>query len=62
MAAQETQSDKLKPDAAKVPSTASEDAASYVGTPAVGTSKAVAAAGLASVGPSDNQVSQQRRR
>src|SRR4029077_9593878 len=37
-------------------------ATSYVGTPAVGTSKAVAAAGVASVGPDDNQVSQQRRR
>jgi len=60
--AQETQSDKSKLDAAKVPATASEDATSYVGTPAVGTSKAVAAAGLASVGPSDNQVNEQRRR
>ena len=46
MAAQETQSDKSKLDAAKVPATTSEDATSYVGTPAVGTSKAVAAAGL----------------
>ena len=62
MAAQETQSDKSKLDATKVPATASEDATSYVGTPAVGTSKAVAAAGLASVGPSDNQVNEQRRR
>ena len=62
MAAQETQSDKSKLDAAKVPASASEDATSYVGTPAVGTSKAVAAAGLASVGPSDNQVNEQRRR
>ena len=62
MEAQETQSDKSKLDAAKVPATASEDATSYVGTPAVGTSKAVAAAGLASVGPSDNQVNEQRRR
>ena len=62
MAAQETQSDKSKLDAAKVPATASEDATSYVGTPAVGTSKAVAAAGLATVGPSDNQVNEQRRR
>jgi len=34
----------------------------YVGTPAVGTSKAVAGAGLASVGPEDNEINQQRRR
>jgi len=62
VAAQETQSDKLKPDAAKVSATASADATSYVGTPAVGTSKAAAAAGVASVGPDDNEVNQQRRR
>jgi len=35
---------------------------SYVGTPAVGTSKAAAAGGIASVGPEDNEVNQQRRR
>jgi len=35
---------------------------SYVGTPAVGTSKAAAAAGIASVGPDDGPVNQQRRR
>ncbi len=34
----------------------------YVGTPAVGTSKAAAAGGLASVGPEDNEVNQARRR
>ncbi len=34
----------------------------YVGTPAVGTSKAVASAGLASVGPEDSEINQQRRR
>jgi cytochrome b6-f complex iron-sulfur subunit len=34
----------------------------YVGTPAVGTSKAAAAGGIASVGPEDNEVNQQRRR
>ena len=34
----------------------------YVGTPAVGTSKAVAGAGVASIGPEDNEVNQQRRR
>lgn len=34
----------------------------YVGTPAVGTSKAAAAGGVAAVGPEDNAVNQQRRR
>jgi cytochrome b6-f complex iron-sulfur subunit len=34
----------------------------YVGTPAVGTSKAAAAGGVASVGPEDNDIDQQRRR
>jgi len=42
----ETLSDKPKPDAAKTSANAADDAAAkYVGTPAVGTSKAVAAAG-----------------
>jgi cytochrome b6-f complex iron-sulfur subunit len=34
----------------------------YVGTPAVGTSKAAAAGGVASVGPEDNDINQSRRR
>lgn len=34
----------------------------YVGTPAVGTSKAAAAGGIASIGPDDNDINQQRRR
>jgi cytochrome b6-f complex iron-sulfur subunit len=34
----------------------------YVGMPAVGTSKAAAAGGIASIGPEDNEVNQQRRR
>jgi len=37
-------------------------ATKYVGTPAVGTSKAAASGGVASVGPEDNAVNQQRRR
>ena len=41
MAGPETLSDKPKPDAAKT-SASADDAASYVGTPAVGTSKAAA--------------------
>ena len=45
MAGPETPSDKPKPDAAKT-SASADDAASYVGTPAVGTSKAAAAAGV----------------
>jgi len=35
---------------------------SYVGTPAVGTSKAAAAGGLAAIGPDDSTVDQRRRR
>jgi cytochrome b6-f complex iron-sulfur subunit len=34
----------------------------YVGTPAVGTSRAAASAGVASVGPDDNDINQSRRR
>ena len=34
----------------------------YVGTPAVGTSRAAASAGVASVGPDDNEINQARRR
>ncbi len=38
------------------------DSVRYVGTPAVGTSKAAKAGGVASIGPEDNQVNQTRRR
>ncbi len=34
----------------------------YVGTPAVGTSRAAASAGVASIGPEDNDMNQSRRR
>lgn len=59
-----------RPAAAAATVTASADASvarsgeatRYVGTPAVGTSKAVASAGLASVGPENNEINQQRRR
>ena len=34
----------------------------YVGTPAVGTSRAAAAGGIASVGPEDNEINRARRR
>ncbi len=40
----------------------SGEATKYVGTPAVGTSKAAASGGVASVGPEDNQINRQRRR
>ena len=59
MAGPETTSDKRKPDAAK---SAVAEATSYVGSPAVGTSKAAAAAGVASIGPDDSQVNARRRR
>ena len=59
-----------RPTAAAVTVTASAAASvarsgestKYVGTPAVGTSKAAASGGVASVGPEDNAVNQQRRR
>jgi cytochrome b6-f complex iron-sulfur subunit len=38
------------------------ESTTYVGTPAVGTSRAAAAGGLASVGPKDNEINQGRRR
>src|SRR6202167_2642004 len=38
------------------------DATKYVGTPAVGTSKAAAAAGLSSSGPSNTDIDRRRRR
>jgi cytochrome b6-f complex iron-sulfur subunit len=39
-----------------------EGSNTYVGTPAVGTSRAAASAGVASVGPDDNEINQGRRR
>lgn len=43
-------------------SVAGSDATRYVGSPAVGTSRAAAAAGIPSVGPRDSELNQQRRR
>jgi cytochrome b6-f complex iron-sulfur subunit len=40
----------------------SGESTSYVGRPAVGTSKAAKAGGVASIGPEDSEVNQQRRR
>ena len=39
-----------------------EGSNTYVGTPAVGTSRAAASAGIASVGPDDSEINQGRRR
>jgi cytochrome b6-f complex iron-sulfur subunit len=50
------------PEAAKPAPTAGADATKYVGTPAVGTSKAAASAGLSSAGPSNTEIDQRRRR
>ena len=61
MAGPETTSDKAKLDAAKSAAVAAE-ATSYVGSPAVGTSKAAAAAGIAATGPDDSLVNERRRR
>src|SRR5260370_18471373 len=50
------------PDAAKIPPAPAGKATPYVGSGAVGTSKAAASAGVAAVGPEDNVVNQRRRR
>src|ERR1700684_791437 len=50
------------PEPAKPTSPGAVDATKYVGTPAVGTSKAAAAAGLSSSGPSNTDIDQRRRR
>jgi len=60
MAGPETDPVKQNPEATKAPS--SVPANKYVGTPAVGTSKAAAAGGIAAVGPQNSAVDQRRRR
>ncbi len=45
-----------------VPVARSGESTKYVGTPAVGTSKAAAAGGIASIGPEDSEVDSRRRR
>jgi cytochrome b6-f complex iron-sulfur subunit len=62
MAGSENESVKPKQDARKDSPAPGPAAASYVGTPAVGTSKAAAAAGVGTVGPKPEQVNEQRRR
>jgi cytochrome b6-f complex iron-sulfur subunit len=62
MAGPETKSDQPNAGAAKSSAGGAGDATSYVGSPAVGTSKAVAAAGVASIGPDDSKINEGRRR
>ena len=62
MAGPESKSDQPNPGAAKSSAAGAGDATSYVGSPAVGTSKAVAAAGVASIGPDDSKINEGRRR
>ena len=60
MAGPENDPGKQNPQPAKEAGPA--PATKYVGTPAVGTSKAAAAGGIAAVGPENSQVDQRRRR
>ena len=62
MAGPETDSAKPKPEASKTSAAGGGDATKYVGTPAVGTSKAAAAGGLATVGPEPSEINRKRRR
>jgi cytochrome b6-f complex iron-sulfur subunit len=50
------------PSTAQPAPRAAADATKYVGTPAVGTSKAAAAAGVSSTGPSNTEIDRRRRR
>jgi cytochrome b6-f complex iron-sulfur subunit len=62
MAEPESGKPSPNPEAAKPAAPSAADATKYVGTPAVGTSKAAAAAGLSSPGPSNTEIDQRRRR
>jgi cytochrome b6-f complex iron-sulfur subunit len=62
MAGPESKSDRTKTETAKTSVAVADDPTTYVGTPAVGTSKAAAAAGVASVGPHESEVNSGRRR
>jgi cytochrome b6-f complex iron-sulfur subunit len=62
MAAPESDSVKPKSEAAKPSAAGGTDATKYVGTPAVGTSKAAAAAGVATAGPAPSEANEGRRR
>ena len=62
MADPETGPGKQNPEATKEAAPTTAPATKYVGTPAVGTSKAAAAGGIAAVGPENSNVDQRRRR
>jgi len=62
MAGPESASDKPNPATANRAAASAGDATSYVGTPAVGTSKAAPAGGIASVGPKNGETNESRRR
>jgi len=62
MAGPETDPVKQNPETTKAAAAGSAPANKYVGTPAVGTSKAAAAGGIAAVGPENSAVDQRRRR
>ena len=53
---------KAGPASAAASVARSGESTSYVGTPAVGTSRAAAAGGVASIGPENSEINQQRRR
>jgi len=53
---------KVPPAVSQTPAARGTEANKYIGTPAVGTSKAAAAGGIASVGPENREVDQRRRR
>lgn len=61
MAGPESKSASPNPDAAKT-AAGSTDATKFVGTPAVGTSKAAPAAGVPTVGPAESKQNESRRR
>jgi len=52
----------LGPPSAAASVSRTDESTTYVGSPAVGTSRAAASAGVASVGPEDNELNQGRRR
>ena len=61
MAELETDKVNPNPESAKKPASPAVDATKYVGTPAVGTSKAAAAAGVGGTAPS-TEIDPHRRR
>jgi cytochrome b6-f complex iron-sulfur subunit len=62
MAVTEGEKPTPNPEAPAPAAKSAADATKYVGTPAVGTSKAAASAGVAAVGPSNTEIDKRRRR